>query len=106
AISLLAKLAWEACLARHLRPGAPPELRRSALLLVGELASSSRWRFGLGLTGVLSALVATMGTGSTTPVVVLVLAVVCLATVVAGELVERWQFFTAVAPPRMPSSPG
>lgn len=101
----LGKLAWEGSVVRHLRPDAPAELRRSAQLLVGELATSTRWRFALGLLGALSALAALLAASAPAPAVVLGLGVVSLLTLVAGELVERWQFFTAVAPARMPSSP-
>ncbi|MGI9119364.1 MAG: DmsC/YnfH family molybdoenzyme membrane anchor subunit [Acidimicrobiales bacterium] len=102
----MAKLVWEASLVRHLRPGAPAELRRSAHLLVGELATSSRWRFALGALGALSALAALFAASTPAPAVVLGLGAVSFVALVAGELVERWQFFTAVAPARMPSSPG
>jgi DMSO reductase anchor subunit len=103
AVTVVVKLAWEAGLLRHLRPGAPAELQRSALLLAGDLAGSSRWRGGLGLVGALAALAAALGARSTSPAAVLVLVLAAFAAVVAGELVERWQFFTAVAPPRMPT---
>ncbi len=107
AATLGTKLAWEAGLLRHLRPGAPAELQRSAVLLAGELAPSSRWRFGLGLVGILAALAVVSGAaGEMASAGVLVLAAAGLVAVVGGELVERWQFFTAVAPPRMPSGPG
>ncbi len=105
----VAKLAWEASLVRHLHPGAPAQLRRSAQLLVGELAASSRWRFALGGLGALSALAALaalFASASPAPVSALGLGLVSFVALVAGEMVERWQFFTAVAPARMPSSPG
>ncbi len=105
AATVTAKLAWEAGLLRHLRPGAPVELQRSATLLVGELAGSSRWRAGLGLVGILAALAVALvaGAGGPPTPVLLVLAATAFMAVVAGELVERWQFFTAVVPPRMPT---
>ncbi len=55
AVTVTVKLAWEAGLLRHLRPGAPAELQRSALLLAGDLAASTRWRGGLGSAGALAA---------------------------------------------------
>ncbi|MDP8954499.1 MAG: dimethyl sulfoxide reductase anchor subunit [Actinomycetota bacterium] len=104
ATAVVAKLAWEAGLLRHLRSGAPAELQRSAVLLAGELAPSSRWRFALGLAGASAALAVALGAGAVASPMVLVLAVASFAAVVGGELVERWQFFTAVAPPCMPSA--
>ncbi len=100
-----AKLAWELAFLRHLRAGAPTELRRSALLLAGDLGRSSRWRVGLGSAGALAGSGVALLAGSAGPGLVLVLAAAAFAAVVAGELVERWQFFTAVAPPRMPAGP-
>lgn len=105
AVAVTAKLAWEVAFLRHLCGAAPAELRRSALLLVDDLGRSSRWRVGLGSAGALGALIFVVGAASAEPVLLLVLACACFAAVVAGELVERWQFFTAVAPPRMPVPP-
>ncbi len=106
AASVVAKLVWEAAFLRHLRTGAPGELRRSAQLLVGALATSTRWRAALAGAGTVSALVVALVAGSAGPVAVLVLAVACVVTVLGGELVERWQFFTAAAPPRTSPGPG
>jgi Fe-S-cluster-containing dehydrogenase component/DMSO reductase anchor subunit len=100
-----AKLAWELAFLRHLRSSAPADLRRSAQLLVGDLAPSSWWRVGLGAAGALAALVMVLVAGHAEPTLVLVAVSVGFAAIVAGELIERWQFFTAVAPPRMPSGP-
>jgi DMSO reductase anchor subunit len=100
-----AKLAWELAFLRHLRSSAPADLRRSAQLLVGDLAPSSWWRVGLGAAGALAALVMVLVAGHAEPTLVLVAVSVSFAAIVAGELIERWQFFTAVAPPRMPSGP-
>ena len=99
------KLIWEMTFLRHLRAGAPAELRRSARALVGDLRRSTQWRAGLASAGALAATGVVMVAGSGRPAMVLVLASTGFAAVVAGELVERWQFFTAVAPPRMPSAP-
>jgi Fe-S-cluster-containing dehydrogenase component/DMSO reductase anchor subunit len=100
-----AKLAWEGAFLRHLRLGAPPDLRRSARLLVDDLGRSSRWRAGFGAAGAAAALGVVFVAGQAEPVMVLLLASAAFVAVVAGELVERWQFFTAAAPPRMPSEP-
>ena len=97
------KLVWEMAFLRHLRAGAPAELRRSARVLVGDLRRSTQWRTGLGSAGALAAMGAVVVAGSGPPATVLVLASTAFSAVVAGELVERWQFFTAVAPPGMPA---
>ncbi|CAN5125185.1 dimethyl sulfoxide reductase anchor subunit [soil metagenome] len=99
------KLAWEMMFLRHLRAGTPAELRRSARLLVDDLGRSTRWRVGLGSAGGLTALGVVQVAGQARPAMVVLLASASFVAVVAGELVERWQFFTAVAPPRMPSGP-
>lgn len=105
-ITLVAvKLTWEMAFLRHVRTGSSAELRRSARLLVDDLGRSTKWRVGLGSVGVLAAMVMVLAADSARPVPVLLLASASLAAVLAGELVERWQFFTAVAPPRMPSGP-
>ena len=100
-----AKLAWEGAFLRHLRAGAPADLRRSARLLVDDLGRSSRWRAGLGAAGAAAALGVVLLGHDAGPALVLLLASTAFVAVVAGELVERWQFFTAAAPPRMPSEP-
>ena len=98
------KLAWEVAFLRHLRRGAPVELRRSAQLLVGDLARSTCWRMGLGAGGAAAVTMALVAGSARGPVLVLVVTAGG-AAVVAGEMIERWQFFTAAAPPRMPSGP-
>ena len=105
AVVVGAKLAWELAFLRHLRAGSPPELTTSARLLVGELGRSTRWRVVLGAAGALAALASARAAAHGGVVLVLLASAAALA-VVAGELIERWQFFTASAPPRMPSSPG
>jgi DMSO reductase anchor subunit len=107
AVATCVKLAAEASVFRHIHRG-PDDLRRSALLLRQDLRTLTWWRFGLGLCGGVLAplLLLTLAAEArpTGPCVTIV--VVGLATLVAGELCERFQFFRAVAPPRMPGNPG
>lgn len=92
----ITKLVWEASVVRHLRRPPDDDLHKTARLLTGELARPVRWRAVTGGLGAV-ALPAAVALGAP-----LVLAMVCLPLVVAGELLERRLFFTAVAAPRMP----
>lgn len=83
--------------------GPDAELRRSALLLTGALGRLTWARFVAGATGGVAAplaaeALATSGHALAAPLV----AGAGLGALVAGELVERWQFFAASSPPRMP----
>jgi Fe-S-cluster-containing dehydrogenase component/DMSO reductase anchor subunit len=99
----VAKLAVELSTLRHLRAGTATatDLHRTARLLTGELAGQQRWRFALGLVGVVLPVVLARD-GGMAPPVVFAIAAVALAAVVAGELIERSHFFRAAASPRMP----
>ncbi|MCU1484527.1 MAG: molybdopterin oxidoreductase [Actinomycetia bacterium] len=90
------KLAWEASVLRHLRAPADDDLHKTALLLTGALARPARWRAALGGAGGV-ALPAAVALGAP-----LALAFAALPLLVAGELLERRLFFTAVVAPRMP----
>jgi formate dehydrogenase iron-sulfur subunit len=96
------KLAWEAMILRHLSD-LVTELGRTALLLSRELQTVTLWRFAVGAVGgVLLPLLILLG--SLPPVPSVVVACASFLGVVAGELLERWQFFTACAAPGMPGS--
>jgi Fe-S-cluster-containing dehydrogenase component/DMSO reductase anchor subunit len=99
----LLKLAGEASSLLHLRDKQQSDLKRSALLLVGELLPLTRARYALGFVGgvalpMLIALVAAAGVGNG----VVLLGVLALALCVGGELIERLTFFSAVSAPKMP----
>jgi Fe-S-cluster-containing dehydrogenase component/DMSO reductase anchor subunit len=99
------KLAAEALVLLHLRDKQHTPLKRTALLLVGELRPVFQARLLLGLAGgvVLPALLlgplGTAGAGATCALVALM-----LGLLLAGEVVERTLFFTAVVAPRMPGA--
>jgi formate dehydrogenase iron-sulfur subunit len=95
------KLAWEATVFRHLRTGEVTDLGRTARLLCRELQTTTRWRFGIGLAGgvLLPLLILIV---PLPPVLLVMVVALSFVAVVAGELLERWQFFTACAPARMP----
>ena len=104
-VTAAVKLAWEAAIFRHLLFRRMTPLRRSAMLQAGDLSRSTLARFALGLLGgVMMPLVllkqAAGGSAGSVEFVGAtgVLFVACLA----GELLERYLFFTACAAPRMP----
>lgn len=97
------KLAWEAMILRHLCAGDITELGRTARLLSHHLRTVTWWRFGAGVTGgVLLPLL--ILTAALPPPLLSVAAGMSFVMVVAGELLERWQFFTACTAPRMPGN--
>jgi formate dehydrogenase iron-sulfur subunit len=97
------KLGWEATIFRHLTAAQATEFGRTAWLLAHQLRTTTLWRFGVGAVGgVLVPLVILVAAPTGLPLVVA--AGFSLVAVVAGELLERWQFFTASVAPRMPGS--
>jgi DMSO reductase anchor subunit len=99
------KLTMEASLFRHLLSRRRAPLKRSAMLLVGPLSGSTFGRFACGiLGGIVMPLfiwndLQTVENHSVFLVIsVAMLFVACLA----GELLERYQFFAACAAARMP----
>jgi formate dehydrogenase iron-sulfur subunit len=99
----LLKLAGEASALLHLRDKQQNDLKRSALLLVGELLPLTRARYALGLVGgiVLPALIALVAPAGVTNGLV-VCGVIALALCLCGELLERLTFFSAMSAPKMP----
>jgi Fe-S-cluster-containing dehydrogenase component/DMSO reductase anchor subunit len=102
----LAKLGWEAAIFRHLALQRMTPLKRSALLMCRELSSAVLARFALGLLGgVLMPLflLSQLPAASTANVAPFTTTTgVLFAACLAGELLERYLFFTACANPRMP----
>lgn len=103
--ALLAKLAVEARIHRHADDQEPTPLKKTALLLRGPLRVAHAWRFNAGLLGGFILPMfwlyrdrAGFGAGD------LILSLSILAAVVAGEWLERYLFFTACVPPRMPGA--
>lgn len=98
--SSVLKLALESSLFAHLLAKKNTDLRRTARLITRDLARSTGWRFVCGAFGglVLPALAGAAGH----PMLRALLAGTALVSVVAGELIERSQFFRACVSPRMP----
>jgi Fe-S-cluster-containing dehydrogenase component/DMSO reductase anchor subunit len=101
----LLKLVFDAEIFLHLRARGLGELKRTALLLVGELRQITAARFGLGLLAVLLALVVAR-TESLRPYGTLGFALASWALFLVGEGLERMLFFRALSAPKMPGAVG
>lgn len=106
AVTLL-KLTCEGAIFRHLWLRNMTPLKRSALLMKGDLSNVTVARFALGLLGgvILPALLAgEVATMSAKPELVqfVILTGLMFTTCLVGELLERYLFFAACAAPRMP----
>ena len=99
----LLKLGSEAAIFLHLRDPQQGDLKRTAILLWGELRLHTGCRFFLGITGglVVPQLFFTASPSShmSLPLITSCLSLACLC---AGEVLERMSFFTALSAPRMP----
>lgn len=101
------KLVFELALLRHLADRQTTPLKRSAMLMTGPLAGFSIARFALGLLGGIvmpALLLPTISQSHTDPVVLPIVVSMLFVACLAGELLERYLFFAAVASPRMPGS--
>ena len=104
-IIVACKLMFEASLFLHLRSKQQTPMKRSALLMAGDLAPAAKWRFVLGVVGglVLPALwIWQVRQAASAAIFSHVLIAGQFAALLAGELLERYLFFTAVVAPRMP----
>jgi formate dehydrogenase iron-sulfur subunit len=97
ALATAAKLLWELMVFEHLHDREWTDMKRTALLMSGVLKRPTVLRFVCGALGgiVLPALVLI---GLLSPV----FAAGVLPFLLLGELFERYLFFTAVVPPKMP----
>jgi formate dehydrogenase iron-sulfur subunit len=101
------KLTWEAAIFRHLLFNRMTPLRRSAMLMTGELSSVTLARFALGILGgvVMPALLVNqtnLVSGGAGQIQFVILTGMLFAACLAGELLERYMFFAACATPQMP----
>jgi Fe-S-cluster-containing dehydrogenase component len=107
ALGVVIEQVYELSIFLHLRDKQQNELKRSALLLRGELKDMVLLRTGLALAGGLVLPLMAAGTMVTTATLGSVLcAGLSLLLLVLGELVERALFFAAVSVPRMPGAVG
>jgi formate dehydrogenase iron-sulfur subunit len=106
------KLLFDASVLAHLRSTQVTDLKRTALLMWGELAALTQARFLIGAVGGLAipALLPAFFTPSSSQVQLsnapLVLAALSCLLLVGGELIERSLFFMAAASPKMPGAVG
>ncbi|MBW3538852.1 MAG: dimethyl sulfoxide reductase anchor subunit [Planctomycetes bacterium] len=105
-LAAAAKLAFEALIFRHLLSRRATSLKRSAALMAGPLSNSVMARFAAGVLGGLvmpAFLLFSSGDATAGPrAEMLVVAALLFAASLGGELAERYLFFAAAAPPRMP----
>jgi hypothetical protein len=103
-----AKLVTEAFVFCWLRSRTLTPLRRTALLMTGDLARATFWRFTAGMSGgvVLPGVLALAysNVSSHSPRVFVAAVAAGLASSFAGELIERYLFFAAVVAPKMPGA--
>lgn len=104
-VAAATKLVWEASLLSHLFSRRQSPLKRSARLLMGPLSGSLIARFACGLLGglVMPLFVWTqLAAGELVEPMLTISVGMMFAFCLAGELIERYQFFAACAAPRMP----
>jgi hypothetical protein len=103
------KLLLEATILRRLRAKTFTPLRRTAVLMTGDLARATIGRFvcgalgGMALPGLL--LIWHAGAGGAVSLALVASVVLMLGLNFAGELLERYLFFAAVVAPKMPGAP-
>jgi formate dehydrogenase iron-sulfur subunit len=102
------KLAYEASLFRHLWDTQQGDLKRSAMLMRTPLLAKTQSRFALGIVGgfILPAFVQSLASGNEVAVTPFIVSMVSLAALMAGELLERTLYFSAMSAPRMPGGVG
>jgi hypothetical protein len=99
------KLLFEASLFGHLRSKQHTPLKRSAQLMTGDLSRAVKWRFSLGIIGgvLLPGMWLWLGGGPVSTGIALPAVVAGqFFALLAGELLERYLFFTAAVASRMP----
>jgi formate dehydrogenase iron-sulfur subunit len=105
------KLAAEASIFASLFSKQFTPLKRTALLMTGELGPTTLQRFAMGLAGgivlptVLAAPYLSESERGHSPLFVAAAVVLSAVLLVTGELLERYMFFAAVVAPKMPGAP-
>ncbi len=101
------KLVFEANQLRPLLSRQTSPMKRSAMLMTGSLASVTIARFACGVLGGLAMpalLLKATFESPQDPVFLVIVTSMLFVACLAGELLERYLFFAAVASPRMPGS--
>ncbi len=106
------KLLFEGLALRHLRERRHTPLKRTALLMTGDLGITTALRFFFGLTGGVLLPLILLGerqlaaAAGFDPLFIGAAAVLTLLLLLLGEFCERYLFFTAVVAPKMPGGQG
>jgi formate dehydrogenase iron-sulfur subunit len=96
-VATVAKLFWELKVFAHLNDGESTDMKRTALLMSDVLRWATRFRFVCGaLGGIMLPALVLFGLVPT------VVATGILPISLLGEMLERYLFFRAVIPPKMP----
>ena len=104
-LSTLAKGLFEASVFLRLRDKQHGDLRRSAILLKGELGKITALRFLVaGFGGLLVPFAVLNGLQSGSSLMAFIGSVIAFCLLLVGELLERTTFFTALSSPRMPGN--
>jgi Fe-S-cluster-containing dehydrogenase component/DMSO reductase anchor subunit len=103
----LAKVTWEGTIFRHLWLRQMTPLKRSALLMTGDLSNVTLARYAMGLLGgAILPIMLVQDASSLSPgdnlVQFVVMTGLLFAACLVGELLERYLFFAACAAPQMP----
>jgi Fe-S-cluster-containing dehydrogenase component/DMSO reductase anchor subunit len=106
----LAKFTFESLIFMSLRQRNPTPLKRTAVLMTGELGLATLARYYFGLIGglLLPGLLLMenrFAPGGYHPLFIGLTVAVSLAVLFVGEMIERYLFFTAVVAPKMPGAP-
>jgi DMSO reductase anchor subunit len=101
------KLGWEAAILRYLFLPHMSAMKRSALLMTGDLSRATLARFTVGAFGGLAVPAILAGEAANVAsepqlIPIMVLSGLMFAASLTGELLERYLFFAACAAPRMP----
>jgi DMSO reductase anchor subunit len=108
-VAAVAKLLLEGAILSWLRARTFTPLRRTALLMTGDLARATVHRFACGAIGGLALptllLAGFLHSGERLSAATVTLVGLTLVLNFAGELLERYLFFAAVVAPKMPGAP-
>ncbi len=103
-----AKLVFECTIFSHLRERSFTSLKRTAQLMTGDLKPVTLQRFVFGVIGgilIPAIMIAQHELFSTSQIAACLSTLLMFSLLTAGEVMERYLFFTAVVAPKMPGAP-
>jgi len=108
AVATMMKLVFEALVLRHLRDASPTPMKRTAILLAGELHQPAFVRFLCGGIGgvAIPLLLLNSAEHSFSTLALLIALLLIIGLTLIGELAERYLYFTSVVRPKMPGGIG